>query len=107
MTLREPGLTLLMMGPHDSQSSRENANPSSGTSPLASNKKVPPPGQAVYEKIKITSKQKTVDYRVSIAQLRVVSPFRLGNSIAGSLAPFTWNKSEVETIWLQNKVVWL
>ena len=58
-----------MMGPHDSQSSRENAIPSSGTSPLASNKKVPPPGQAVYEKIKITSKQKTVDYRVSIAQL--------------------------------------
>ena len=74
-----------LMGPHDSQSSRENANPSSGTSPLASNKKVPPLGQAVYEKIKITSKQKTVDYRVSIAQLRVVSPFRLGNSIAGSL----------------------
>ena len=96
-----------MMGPHDSQSSRENVNPSSGTSPLASNKKVPPPGQAVYEKIKITSKQKTVDYRVPIAQLRVVSPFRLGNSIAGSLAPFTWNKSEGETIWLQNKVVWL
>ena len=25
------------------------------------NKKVPPPGQAVYEKIRITSKQKTVD----------------------------------------------
>ena len=98
------------MGPHDSQSSRENAIPSSGTSPLASNKKVPPPGQAVYEKIKITSKQKTektVDYRVSIAKLRVVSPFRLGNSIAGSLAPFTWNKSEGETICLQNKVVWL
>ena len=72
-----------LMGPHDSQSSRENANPSSGTSP--SNKKVPPPGQAVYEKIKITSKQKTVDYPGSIAQLRVVSPFRLGNSIVGSL----------------------
>ena len=96
-----------MMGLHDSQSSRENAIPSGGTSPLASNKKVPPPGQTVYEKIKITSKQKTVDYRVSIARLRVVSPFRLGNSIAGSLAPFMWNKSEGETIWLQNKVVWL
>ena len=48
-----------------------------------------------------------MDYPVSIAQLRVVSPFRLGNSIAGSLAPFTWNKSEGETIGLQNKVVWL
>ena len=90
-----------MTGPHDSQSSRENAIPS----PLASNKKVPPPGQTVYEKIKITSKQKTVDYQVSIAQLRVVSPFCLGNSIAGSPAPFMWNKSEGETIWLQNKVV--
>ena len=77
-----------MIGPHDSQSSRENAIPSGGTSPLASNKKVPPPGQTVYENIKITSKQKTVDFRVSIAQLQVVSPFRLGNSIAGSLAPF-------------------
>ena len=42
-----------------------------------------------------------------MAQLRVVSPFRLSNSIAGSLDPFTWNKSEGETIWLQNKVVWL
>ena len=31
------------MEPHDSQSSRENATPSSGTSPLASYKEVPPP----------------------------------------------------------------
>ena len=30
------------MRPHYSQSSRENANPSSGTSPLASYKEVPP-----------------------------------------------------------------
>ena len=54
--------------------------------------------QAVYEKIKIALKQKTVDYRVSIAQLRVVSPFRFGNNIVGSLAPLMWNKSEGETI---------
>jgi len=31
------------MRPHDSQSSRENATPSSGKSPLASYKEVPPP----------------------------------------------------------------
>ena len=37
--------TLLRMRPHYSQSSRENATPSSGTSPLASYKEVaPPPG---------------------------------------------------------------
>ena len=36
-------LTLLKMRPHDSQSSRENATPSSGTSPVASYKEVPPP----------------------------------------------------------------
>ena len=34
-------VTLLKMRPHYSQSSRENATPSSGTSPLASHKKVP------------------------------------------------------------------
>ena len=39
-------VTLLKMRPHYSQSSRENATPSSGTSPLASYKEVPlpPPG---------------------------------------------------------------
>ena len=35
--------TPLKMQPHYSQSSRENATPSSGTSPLASYKEVPPP----------------------------------------------------------------
>ena len=93
-------VTLLKMGPHDSQSSCENAIPSSSASPLGSTKEVPPPGWAVYKKIKMTSKQKTVDHRVSIAQLRVVFPFRLRNNIAGSLAPFTWNKSEGKTISL-------
>ena len=34
-------VTLLKMQPHYSQSSRENATPSSGTSPLASHKEVP------------------------------------------------------------------
>ena len=38
-------VTLLKMRPHDSQCSRENATPSSGTSPVASYKEVtPPPG---------------------------------------------------------------
>ena len=39
---------LLKMQPHYSQSSRENVTPSSGTFPLASNKKVPthPPKRA-------------------------------------------------------------
>ena len=36
-------VTLLKMQPHSSQSSRENATPSSGTSPLASYEGVPPP----------------------------------------------------------------
>ena len=35
-------VTLLKIQSHDSQSSRENATPSSGTSPLASYKKVAP-----------------------------------------------------------------
>ena len=36
-------VTLLKMRPYYSPSSRENATPSSGTSPLASYKEVPPP----------------------------------------------------------------
>ena len=36
-------VTLLKTRPHYSQSSRENGTPSSGTSPLASYKEVPPP----------------------------------------------------------------
>ena len=36
-------VTLLKMRPHYSQSSRENATPSSGTSPLGSYKETPPP----------------------------------------------------------------
>ena len=36
-------VTLLKMRPHYSQSSRENATPSSGTSPLAHHYEVPPP----------------------------------------------------------------
>ena len=36
-------VTVLKMQPHYSQSSRENATPSSGTSPVASYKEVPPP----------------------------------------------------------------
>ena len=40
-------VTLLKMRPHYSQSSRENATASSGTSPLANYKEVPP-GNLVY-----------------------------------------------------------
>ena len=36
-------VTLLKMRPNHIQSSRENATPSSSTSPLASHKEVPPP----------------------------------------------------------------
>ena len=39
-------VTLLKMRPHDSQSSREKAIPSSGTSPLASYNEVPPTPRA-------------------------------------------------------------
>ena len=39
-------VTLLKMRPHYSQSSRENATPSSGTSPLAPYKEVPSPLRA-------------------------------------------------------------
>ena len=38
-----PILAVLKMQPRSSQSSGENATPSSGTSPLASYKEVPPP----------------------------------------------------------------
>ena len=41
-------VTLLKMRPHYSRSSRENATPSSGTSPLASYKEVPPPGNIAF-----------------------------------------------------------
>ena len=39
------------MRPHYSHSSRENATPSNGTSPLGSCKGVPPPGKKVRGKI--------------------------------------------------------
>ena len=42
-------VTLLKMRPHYSQSSRENATPSSGTSPLASYKEVPPPRDFIFK----------------------------------------------------------
>ena len=44
-------VTLLKMQPHYSQSSRENATPSSGTSPLASYKEVPPPPGNIYKQL--------------------------------------------------------
>ena len=49
-------VTLLKMRPHSSQSGRENATPSSGTSPVASHKEVPPspPGSEI---IIVISKQ--------------------------------------------------
>ena len=41
-------VTLLKMRPHYSQSSYENATPSSGTFPLASYKEVPPGGVLIH-----------------------------------------------------------
>ena len=43
------------MRPHYSHSSRENATPSSGTSPLASCKGVPPPGTKLTKVITLTN----------------------------------------------------
>ena len=40
-------VTLLKMRPRNGQSSRENATPSSGTSPLAFYKEVPSPGPKI------------------------------------------------------------
>ena len=44
-------ITILKMQPHYTQSSRENATPSSGTSPLASYKEVPPRGEIIVQVI--------------------------------------------------------
>ena len=53
-------VTLLKMQPHYSQSSRENATPSSGTSPSASYKEAPPPKAYVsYLALKNGHKQNT------------------------------------------------
>ena len=50
------------MQPHSSQSSRENATPSSGTSPLASYKGVPPPPPpGPQQKYSMNGKMKMVD----------------------------------------------
>ena len=49
-------VTLLKMQPHYGQSSRENATPSSGTSPVASYKEVPPPPTPGWiERLRITA----------------------------------------------------
>ena len=54
-------VTLLKMRPHYSQSSRENATPSSGTSPLASYKEVsPPPGYGVAVTLTVHQAHQTV-----------------------------------------------
>ena len=50
-------VTLLKMRPHYSQSSRENATPSSGTSPLASYKEVPLPPHALRVTVTLTVHQ--------------------------------------------------
>ena len=53
-----------------------------------------PSAQEVYEKLKITSKQK-------------LSPLFVSGITLRSLTPFTWNKREGETVWFENIVVWL
>ena len=70
--------TLLKMRPHYSQSISENATPSSGTSPLASYKEVPPPPRAVkllrsYKRPKFTSPQLFARYQRVICLLSVSS----------------------------------
>ena len=50
-------VTLLKMQPHCSQSSLENVNPSSGASPLASYKEVPPPPGLLAPKWPIKSQE--------------------------------------------------
>ena len=58
-TICDPILvTLLKMQPHDSHSSRENASPSSSTSPLASYKEVNPSPKGV---------EATVDVKINIS----------------------------------------
>ena len=68
-------LTLLKMRPHDSQSSRENATPFSGTSPVASYKEVPPPpprGISVISKATRVHKAMTVANNTSLCSTILV-----------------------------------
>ena len=64
-------VTLLKMQPHYSQSSRENATPSSGTSPLALYTEVPPRPSP-----RSPCRPKTIYYLFWIGQLIVKSSFK-------------------------------
>ena len=64
-------VTLLKTRPHYSQSSHENATPSSGTSLSASCKGVPPPGRIVAEMCRITTHQDTQHQGAGCAQVEV------------------------------------
>ena len=59
-------VTLLKMQPHYSQSSRENATPSSGTSPVASYREVPPPppgGEGLVRRICVETSSRNLEKR--------------------------------------------
>ena len=67
--------TLLKMRPHDSQSSRENANPSSGTSPVASYKEVPlPPPPPPGESRKMAAILQVIAWRLKVRTHDATSP---------------------------------
>ena len=79
-------LTLLKMRPHDSQSSRENATPSSGTSPVASYKEVPPPPPGA-AKLVIWTRPSQVERAITGAIIRtIIITF---NDIYGCVATLT------------------
>ena len=58
-------VTLLKIRPHYSQFSRENVTPSSGTSPLASFRKCPPPGNEYEFEAEERRKEKKVEVSAS------------------------------------------
>ena len=63
-------VTVLKIQPHYSQSSRENATPSSGTSPVPSYKEVPPPPRG----LEVTRKCAATQKLVQVAGYSAVKP---------------------------------
>ena len=91
-------VTLLKMRPHYSQSSRENATPSSGTFPLASYKEVPPPrvreerlseqGPNQCQEHMGSSKSAWLDFTVKSCNLQLAFPSARGRPIASFVLLF-------------------
>ena len=78
-------VTLLRMRPHDSQSSHENATPSSGTSPLASYKEVSPPGPKTSQTLWIQNPRECFEHHL----LFLISS-SVGLKVKGSCWKGTW-----------------